>query len=126
MNIINIENQLKELSYSDKSKLFTRTFGFGTIESIKLNDKLILISLIAFAHSKLKVNNPDLTILDLLLQITKVDKDKNKHFYDALENLAIYIEDLTYGSKEFDSCGLDNSKDIINKIREYLLSWLPF
>lgn len=126
MNVINIEREVLNLNYDDKSRLFARCFGFGTIESIKLNDKLILISLIAFAHSKLKIKDPKLTILDLLLQITKITKDRNKNFYTALENLSIFIEDLTYGSNEFDSCGLDNSKDIINKIRELLQSWLPF
>lgn len=125
-NLSSLEKQIQELAYEEKAKLFTRCFGFGTIASEQLNDKLILISLVAYAHSRLKVKYPEMKIIDLLVQITKVNKEKSKYLYPALENLAIIIEDLTYNTTEFDSCGLDNSNDIINKIKAFLETWTPF
>ena len=121
-----LEKELLELSLEDRAKIYTRVYGIGTIGTEKLDDKFALISLVAFAHSRLKINHPNLTVLKFLLQITGIKKESNKHFYEGLENLSILIEDLTYTSTEFNTFGFTNSGDMINKIKEYLKSWTPF
>lgn len=119
-----IIDNIESLTYEDKSKLYTKCFGFGTLASTKLNDKLILISLVALTANKLKQKNPELTTLELLEKITG-GKD-SIYFHEALENLALIVDDLSFGIDEFDPCGLTNSKDIINNIKELLETWLPF
>jgi hypothetical protein len=119
-----LEHAIKELSYEERSKLYTRNFGFGALASTKLSDKLVLISLISLTVNKLRVKNPELTTIDLLAKIT--GEKPNTHFYTALENLALMVDDLSYCVTEFDPCGLTNSKDIINKIKEFLQTWTPF
>lgn len=119
-----IETSIKDLSYEDKSKLHVRQFGFGSLDSTSLNDKLILISLIAFTANKLKEKNPELTTLSMLVKITGEKEGTN--FYAALENLSLLVDDLSYGITVFDPCGLTSSKDIINKIKELLQTWTPF
>jgi hypothetical protein len=124
MNVDEITNEINNLSYEDKFKLYIRCFGFGGLVSPELDDKLILISLIALTSYKLKEKNPKFTTLDLLIQITK--EKEGTSFYKSLENLAMLVDDLSYGVTKFDSCGLTDSKQIINKIKELLNTWTPF
>lgn len=121
----NIASQIQELSFEEKSRLYTISFGFGSISSVEMNDKLILLSLIALTSSKLKEKNEEMTTLDLLIKLTKVSKE-DEHFYSFIENLAILVDDLSYHTKVFDTCGMKNSNEILNKIKETLETWLPF
>lgn len=124
MSIDNIVSEINKLNAEDKLKVYTRSFGFGSLESNKLNDKLTLISLVALTASKLKEKDKSLTTLDILLKITK--SELNYGIYDFLVNLAILVDDLSYDTYEFDPCGLTDSKQIINKINEIIQQWLPF
>jgi hypothetical protein len=124
MNVDEITNEINKLSYEDRFKLYVRCFGFGNLLSDEFDDKLILISLIALTANKLKEKNPKLTTLDVLLQITK--EKEGTSFYNALENLSMLVDDLSYGVSKFNSYGLTDSKQIINKIKELLNTWTPF
>lgn len=116
----------KTLEYADKELLYTRVFSLGTFnKATTVNEKLILISLIAFAYLQIKKTNPSVTVLKLLMQITKTKKN-DSDFYNMLEALSIIVEDFCYNTDKADSCGLSSSKEIINKIKELLDSWLPF
>lgn len=117
-------SQIKKLDYKDKHQIYQNLFSTGYL-SLKLNDKLILISLIALAHQKLKVKSPDLTIFTFLIKLTNTSEE-NTSFRAFLEALSFLVEDLTYGTKVFDSCGLKTSQEIITKIKELLAQWLPF
>lgn len=124
MNVDEITNEINKLSYEDRFKLYVRCFGFGNLLSDEFDDKLILISLIALTANKLKEKNPKLTTLDVLLQITK--EKEGTSFYNALENLSMLVDDLSYSVSKFNSYGLNDSKQIINKIKELLNTWTPF
>ena len=106
--------------------MYTVVFGFGSLASINIADKLVLISLVGLSAFKLKENNPKLTTLEFLEKVTKVDKKSDESFYNFLCNLAILVDDLSYGTNQFDACGLKSSAEIINKIKEILQTWLPF
>ncbi len=124
MKLDNLTEDIKSLSFEDRAKLYTVCFGFGTLASKELNTKLILISLVALTSSKLKEKNPKMTTLDLLIKLT--GEKPGTFYYTALENLAIIADDLSYSTDIFDPCGLTNSTDIINKIKELLQTWTPF
>lgn len=124
MNVNQIVSSINDLSIEDKSLVYTRCFGFGALASDKLNDKIMLISLVGLTASKLKEKNKELTTLDILVQITKAKK--GEIIYEFITNLAIIVDDLSYLVNEFDSCGFTESKQIIEKIRELINSWVPF
>lgn len=121
-----LAQELRELSFEEKSRLYTIVYGFGSIASINITDKLMLISLVGLSSTKLKEKNPEMTTLDFLVAVTKSTKKKDEQFYSFLENLAILVDDLSYATKKFDTCGMKNSTEIINKIKEILETWLPF
>lgn len=123
MNVKEIEDAIMNLSYEDKASVYSTCFGFGTLTSPALNDKLILISLIALTANKLKDKDPNLKTIDILRKI--VGKDE-KYFQNFLEGLAIKVDDLSSAVSVFDPCGLKSSNEIINKIKELLNTWLPF
>jgi hypothetical protein len=124
MKLDNLIKEIKDLSFEDRTKLYTVCFGFGALDSKELNTKLILVSLVALTSGKLKEKNPKMTTLDLLVKIT--GEKPGTFNYTALENLAIITDDLSYNTDIFDPCGLTNSTDIINKIKELLQTWTPF
>lgn len=117
--------ELKELTYEEKKKLYQSLFSVGYLATENLNDRLILISLISLAYQKLKIKNSSITPLDYLLKITGQNKD-NSAYYNFLESLSILVEDFSYNMKYIDSCGLKNSKEITQKIKDILDLWLPF
>jgi hypothetical protein len=125
MNIQNLSDEVQKLSYSEKQAFYQRTFSVGYIGGIKLNERLVLISLIAFAYKKLKEKDATTTPLKILLKITG-PIETSSAFYQTLESLSILVEDFLYGVEEVDSCGLKNAKEITTKIKELLETWLPF
>lgn len=120
-----LAQEIQELTQEEKSRLYTVVFGFGSIASTDITDKLVLISLVGLSSSKLKEKNPNFTTLEFLLKITNTEKTE-EHFYNFLSNLAILVDDLGYATKNYDACGLKSSTEIINKIKEILQTWLPF
>jgi len=117
--------EIEKLSYGDKLAVFSRVFSLGKLDSIELNEKLVLISLVALTTQKLREKDPTITPLKVLLKITGQVPD-NSGFYQYLEGLACLVEDASYGCTKFDSCGCKTSNEIINKIKTILSSWLPF
>ncbi len=108
---------------TDRIRNYRTEYTFGVFP--KLSDRLVLISLICFSYKHLKAKDNSLTFLILLQKITK-DFKPNKVFREHLENLAIVCEDFYYGTNEIESFGLTKSKEIIDKIKEILKTWIPF
>jgi hypothetical protein len=123
-----IINTINNLSYDKKKEIYSRTFSLGIINNRKNNsvdDEMILFSLVSLTYMKLKEKNPYTKPIDILLKIMKPNLE-DKHFRNTLESLSILIEDLCYGCNTASSCGLKNSNEIINKIKELLTEWTPF
>jgi len=116
---------LDKMEYTDKLNVFNRVFSLGNLDTVDLNEKLVLISLTALVTQKMKEKDATVTPLRVLMKITGQIKD-NSSFYQFLESLSIMVEDLSYGCTKIDPCGFTNSQDIINKIKEILNTWLPF
>ena len=126
-NVREVINTINSLSYDDKAQVYSGCFSTGSMNNQSVNEKLILISLISLTYLKLKSKTPDIKPIDILKQITKIDdSNKNDAFYQLLETLSIIVDDFSYTCTEADSCGLSSSKEIINKIKEILTTWIPF
>ena len=63
-----LAQEIQELTQEEKSRLYTVVFGFGSIASTDITDKLVLISLVGLSSSKLKEKNPNFTTLEFLLK----------------------------------------------------------
>lgn len=124
MSVNDLVNQINELNYDDKKKLYTRCFSSGYFSSGHLNDKLAIISLVGLSVSKLKLKNPEMNTLEFLSKITGTKEGSAG--YKMMEGFSIVIDDLCYEIVKYDTFKLDNSKDIVNKIKETFDTWLPF
>lgn len=98
-------------------------FSLGYFEMERLNDKLVLLSLLSLVYLKTLEKNPKATPADIIRQITKGMKHINEDFIACLDSLVV---ELCYGVKTADNCGMKTSKEVINKIREILSTWTPF
>lgn len=115
---------IHSLDYHDKLEVYTKCFG-SNVFGDEMNNRLILMSLLSLTYNKMKEKNPEITPLKILMQLTNTSKS-NGHFYQMLETISIQVEDFSYQCKKIDNCGLTNSQDIINKIKQILDLWLPF
>ena len=116
----------QNVNFKDRRSYYMTNFSLGTIGNLEsVNDKLILLSLMSLTYIKMKEKNPNITALEILLNITK-QKPDDSFFYQMLENLSFMVEDLCYNCKKADSCGLSSSKEIVEKIKEILNTWIPF
>lgn len=120
-----VVSKINELDYYDKFNCYNKVFSLGNFNTDDLNDKLILISLLALTYQKMKEKDVEITPLKILMKLTNQIKD-NSGFYQFLESLSIIVEDMSYGCKKIDACGFKSSQEIINKIKEILNTWLPF
>ena len=120
-----VHKTLNNLDYYDKHSVYQKVFSLGNLASDDMNEKLVLISLVALVTQKMREKDPTNNPLKLLMQITGQIKD-NSFFYQFLESLSIIVEDFMYGCKKFDPCGLKSSQEIINRIKEILSTWVPF
>jgi hypothetical protein len=123
--IINLSSQINQLEYEGKRDVYQRSFSLGYLASEEMNDRLILISLVALVYQKMKLKDKNITPLAVLLKITG-EKDNNSVYYQFLESLAVIADDFSYGIKKIDACGFKTSPEIINKIKELLNTWIPF
>lgn len=121
----NIIKTLCKASYEEKKYIYQKCFSLGSVNTKNMNDRLVLLSLLALVYKKMKLKNPNTTVLELLLKITGETK-QNTMYYNFLESVAIISEDFSYDIDKIDSCGMKTSQEIINKIKEILNQWLPF
>ena len=115
----------ENLEYIDKLSAYQKVFSLGKFTSEDLNEKLVLISLVALTYQKMKEKDSEITPLKILMKLTGHIKDDTA-FYQFLEALSIIVIDISYGCTKIDSCGMKNSQEIFNKIKEILNTWLPF
>lgn len=116
-----LSEEFKSFSRKEKVLFYSKNFSLGYIDN--MDDKFILISLVSLTYLKLNKKSP-ITPLEVLLKITKAEE--GTYFYEFLENLAIIVEDFSYGLTTASNCGLKSSEEIINKIKELLSKWIPF
>lgn len=122
--VIKLAERLNALTYEEKLEVYQRVFSLGYLASEEMNDRLILISLIALVYKNMQAKDSKITPLRILMKIT--GEKQGSAFYQFLESLAIIVEDFSYEMKKIDTCGLKDSQSIINKIKELLNTWIPF
>ena len=115
------------LPYKTKVNLYTRCFSSGNMVSGKLESKLDLIKLICFVTFKLRKENKELTVKEVIEKITGKNLDNPREGMECyLLGLSIVCEDFLYEVKDIQVEGFNSSKDIIIKIKSLLDGWFPF
>jgi len=117
--------RFEELTYGEKTEIYSDIASLGTFSTKDVYEKLILLSLVSLVYLKIKKQQPKTTALDILLKINK-GEELTTYYIDMLESIALMVEELTYGCETSNSFGMTDSKDIINKIKEILSTWVPF
>jgi hypothetical protein len=126
MDVDSLVKDINSLNYTDKQLLYSQTYSLGHIGD-KMDDLLIVLSLLALTLQKLKAKNPNITPEIILNKIFKKSLHlENVHFLKFLSNIAILTQDLADTYTSINSCGLKNSNEIINKIKNLLDTWTPF
>lgn len=114
------DNYLHAIDYDTYKKVYSRHYSIGYISG-DLNDKLTLISLVAFLTNIAKKKSPDATVYKVLKKVLIPEQDD---YY--LKALCVLTEDLMYGCSTFDSCGLKSFAEMSQKINELYKKMLPF
>ena len=105
--------------YQDMQRLYNRYYSLGCLET-DINAKFALISLIGYLTFKLKQKKPDVTAYQVIRKIVEDSLPE-----DFIKGVAVVVEDFSYGCKSFPTFGI-NDKDIPNKIKEILSTYIPF
>lgn len=113
------------MSFNELRSIYLEHFSLGNIGVTEgrtaIENRFILISLIAHVYSKTKPKNPDLTYYSLIYKLcNNMGFDEN-----FIQGLAITVEDFAYGCSVFPTFGL-KGKEILSEIQKILKSWLPF
>ena len=121
-----IKRIINNANYDDKRTLYSSFFSSNMQTSGKMNNKLILISLICLVSQKMSVDNKTVTPKDVIEKIVGHVLNYNDSYDHYLIGLSIVCDDMMVGVVEIDSFGLKTSAEIINKIKNILAEWLPF
>ena len=121
-----VKKMINDASYDDKRTLYSSFFSSGTQTTGKMNNKLILISLICLVSQKMSVDNKTVTPKDVIEKIVGKVLNVNNAYDHYLIGLSIVCDDMMVGVTEIDSFGLKTSAEIITKIKNILDEWLPF
>jgi hypothetical protein len=105
--------------YKEMERIYNEYFSLGYLNT-DISNKFALISLTGYLVYKLKQKSPDVTPYKVLMKIVGDSIPE-----DFIKGLSIIVDDFSYMCKEFPTFGIKD-KDIPNKIKEILNSYIPF
>lgn len=100
-------------------QLHSNYFSLGYLNT-DINAKFALISLVCHLVKVIKTKKPSITHYDVIKQIIK-----NEIPDSFCRSFSVICEDFAYGCSEFPTFGIEDKK-IPAKVREILLTWIPF
>ena len=111
-------------TYQELQETYATYYSLAGLNT-SLENKFGLISLICFLTKQAKRKNPDVTCWQVIRKITENDlPSKDLELFHR--GLSIICEDFMQHTTDFLTFDMKTSKDMINKIREILSTWLPF
>lgn len=127
--VTNFNLNIGALPFNNRCVEYQKEFGLGNL-GIKIDNKLILVSLICSFVLAARKKNPAISVLDCVKTLTDyetlLEDDPIGEIRKYYENLAILCESFLYGVEEGNTFGLKNAKDLKNKVAEILSTRLPF
>lgn len=113
--------------YKESLKTYNSEFGFSDF-GINNLDKLKLISLICFLTQKIRKNNKDTAVIEV---IEKIVPDWNVGYGNFIRNISFVCESLLHDGgvmdfPPFPTFNLKTPKDMVDGIKLILNKFLPF
>lgn len=108
------------MTYKELKKVYKDNFTLGYLNT-DIKNKFALISLICYTVYKLKEKKPDITYYQIINKLSDGSGMNELEKY----SLAIICEDFAYGCRDFPTFEL-KGKEITEKIKELLKSYMPF
>lgn len=124
-----LTRDIGDLEFNERGAAYEREFGLGNLGS-KIDNKLILVSLICSFVLAARKKDPAVTVLDCVKKLTDYESlsmtDKTGMIGKYYENLAIICESFLYGVSEGNTFGLKTAADLKLKVNDILSTRVPF
>lgn len=124
-----IAQSVNDLSFNERGAEYERTFGLGNLGE-KIDNKLILISLICSFVLAARKKDPNIKVIDCVKKLTDYESlsmnDRTGETGKYYENLAIVCDSFLYGVTEGNTFGLKSAVDLKTKVMEILAQRQPF
>lgn len=108
-----------EKSLEDLKQIHSDYFSLGYLNT-DINAKFALISLVCYLVQVIKTKKSNISHYKVIKQIIKEDIPDS-----FCRSFSVICEDFAYGCTQFPTFGIEDKK-IPAKIREILLTWIPF
>ncbi len=112
-----------QFNYEYRKEIYETYFSLGHLNT-GIGRKFALISLICYLTHKLQLKKPEVTCYKVIMKI--IEKEVHKHDPDFIENLSIICDDFMKNTSEFLTFDIKSTKEMANKVKEILNTWLPF
>ncbi len=124
-----IQQNIGDLPFNERGAAYEREFGLGMLGD-KIDNKLILVSLICSFVLAARKKDKNITVLDCVKKLTDYESltmdDKVNGIGKYYENLAIICESFLYGVSEGNTFGLKSAADLKAKVKDILSNYTPF
>lgn len=110
-------------SYQDLEDYYREYYSLGNL-ACSIGEKFALISLICFLTKQARQKNPDATCYLVIMKI--IDGEESQHDMKFIRGLSVVCTDMMKQCNDFLTFDMKTSKDMVNKIKEILHTWLPF
>ena len=112
-----------QLSYEDRKEIYANNFSLSYLNT-DIGSKFALISLICYLTHKMQLKKPGINCYKVIMKI--IDKEAHTYNMEFIENLSIMCEDFMKNTSEFLTFDIKTGKEMAQKIREILHTWIPF
>lgn len=124
-----VMQDIGDLPFLERGAAYEREFGLGQLGE-KIDNKLILVSLICSFVLAARKKDPNITVLDCVKKLTDYESlamnDRVGETGRYYENLAIICDSFLYGVSEGNTFGLKSAADLKAKVKEILSNYTPF
>lgn len=121
--------KIEPLTRTERGAYYEKEYGLGNLGT-KIDNKLILVSLICSFTLMARAQNPSMTVMEVIKKLTNYETiamdDKYGEEGKFYENLAITCESFMYGVTEGNTFGLKTGKEVRDKVIEIISNRLPF
>lgn len=124
-----VPQNIGDLEFNERGAAYEREFGLGQLGE-KIDNKLILVSLICSFVLAARKKDPNITVLDCVKKLTDYESlamnDRVGETGRYYENLAIICDSFLYGVSEGNTFGLKSATDLKAKVKDILSNYMPF
>ena len=115
---------LENLSFEEKKAVYTKLFSLGANTSKSLEEKIELIKLICFFTHTLQKKDSNKYYSSKVVLEAILPKDMRYDLF--IISYSCICDDLLYQVDNVENPGYENSKKLIERIKQLVDQWIPF